>query len=123
MPSTTILKPDPDQDFYVVWLNGVDGPGAWGTRARVVDVLTRPGSVFGERDADPERFERADATGTSEVGGCFEGMVVEGQAWMPRAKMVAWCRSGLDRAMLELSVDQRRDRRRAAAAEAADSYP
>lgn len=53
----TIIKLAPDEDWYVVWSTIVDAPTYWGTRA---ELEARPGA-----HALPERFDRADATGTS----------------------------------------------------------
>lgn len=57
MPSF-IVKPKADEDFYVVWSTVVDAPTAWGDRSELERDL---GSV----ESSPERFDRADATGTS----------------------------------------------------------
>lgn len=58
-----IVKPDRETDFYVYWDTVTDGPWAWGTRADL------------EQEHYPlhaERFDRADATGTSSVDGFFD---------------------------------------------------
>lgn len=52
----TIIKPAPDDDFYVVFSSIVDAPTIWGSRSLL------------ERDykhAAADRFERADACGSS----------------------------------------------------------
>lgn len=46
-----IIKPDRDEDFYVRWSTIVDCPTNWGPRATFMEP--------------PERFERADANGSS----------------------------------------------------------
>lgn len=118
MPSNTILKPDLAEDFYIVWINDAGGPGAWGNREVLIERMSRPSSGFGHVDCDDDRFDRADATGTSTVDdGPFLGRVVDGRAWIPRERMTAWCRSGLESRFLEPTED---DRRRAAAAAASD---
>lgn len=112
MPANTILKPDPDQDLYVVWIDSVDGPAAWGTRAECEAELADP--CYGEHAATPDRFERADRTGSSRrYGSDLVGMVVYspprpdgGPGWISREAMVAWLRSGLDPAHLEPLEDE-----------------
>lgn len=108
MPSHLILKPDPDEDLYVVWITGVSGPSAWGPRAEVEAELANP--IYGENAADPARFDRADRTGYSalDVSGPMVGRVVyspprsDGRpGWISRERMAAWLRSGLDPAHLE----------------------
>jgi hypothetical protein len=120
MPSNTILKPDPAEDFYIVWINGAGGPGAWGSREVLIERMAQPSSGYEHDDYHDDRFDRADATGTSTIDdneGPFLGRVVDGRAWIPRERMTAWCRAGLDRRFLEPTED---DRRRAAAAAASD---
>lgn len=63
MPSY-IVKPEREVDFYFYWSTVVDCPTAWGTRAEM--------EALRGIDTSSERFERADATGTSSVDG-FEG--------------------------------------------------
>ena len=59
MPST-IIKPKPKEDFYVVWSTVVDAATYWGTRAELEAEY---------RDGTPERFARADQHGTSALWG------------------------------------------------------
>jgi len=68
MPSY-ILKPKPDEAFYVQWSTVVDSPTAWGTRQALSAAL----SEWDARRAAPERFDRADLTGTSAHGGYYYG--------------------------------------------------
>ena len=56
MPKT-IVKPNPDEDWYFVWNTIVDCPTYCGTRA---ELEAAPGAY-----AEADRFERADATGSS----------------------------------------------------------
>lgn len=63
MPSY-IVKPERDVDFYFEWSTIVDCPDAWGTRAELEASHHVPTS--------PERFERADTTGTSSLDGFFD---------------------------------------------------
>jgi hypothetical protein len=60
-----IIKPDPDVDFYLDWSTIVDCPTFWGSRAEL--------EAFSFVETAPERFDRADATGTSAIGGFFGG--------------------------------------------------
>lgn len=59
MPSY-VIKPDRDQDFYVMWSEIVDAPTGWGTRA---EFKATP--WFKPDEVADERFERADQYGTS----------------------------------------------------------
>lgn len=63
MPSF-IVKPTRDRDFYVRWSTVVDDVTACGSRAELLEYLTKF-KPYGE--ADPARFDRADETGTSAV--------------------------------------------------------
>lgn len=100
-----IIKPERDRDFYVAWVSGVDGPGYWGTRAHVTDCLT-------PEDGAPERFDRADATGTSmrDGGDGWDGpygagfLVLNGgrdRGWIPRGRMIEWLEAGAPSEMLD----------------------
>jgi hypothetical protein len=51
-----IIKPSRDEDFYAVYSTVVDSFTMWGTRAQLESVYDR---------ADPQRFERADWSGSS----------------------------------------------------------
>jgi hypothetical protein len=53
-----IVKPDPDDDFYVEWSTVVDAPTAYGSREELTADL-------GPRSGSAERFDRADEFGTS----------------------------------------------------------
>lgn len=53
MPSY-VVKPDPDEDFYVYWSSVVDN---W--------VLAGPRQVFIDDGIDPDRIDRADKHGSS----------------------------------------------------------
>lgn len=60
-----IVKPNRgDEDFYVYWDTVTDSPWGWGTRAELEED-------FHLRDMTPERFTRADTTGTSSRDGFF----------------------------------------------------
>lgn len=56
---TYLIKPDPDVDWYAYWSSVVDSPLAWGSKA---SLAARPD--IGP-ELNPDRFERADETGTS----------------------------------------------------------
>lgn len=89
-----IIKAARDRDLYVEWSSVVEAPTAIGTRAEMLDYLTR----YGEGRSDPaERLDRADATGTSALrdpmstydgplDGAWEdvGMIVEQRGWLLR---------------------------------------
>lgn len=80
MPSY-IVKIKPDHDLYVYWSTIVEGPIAIGTRTELADYLrTRAHHVSAELAA-PERFDRADNTGTSSIDRFYdwsnEGFIVE----------------------------------------------
>jgi hypothetical protein len=116
MPAHLILKPDPAEDLYVVWINAVDGPSAWGTRAEIEKELDNPVYLDDSRKspADPERFARADRTGTSSlVDGELTGKIVyspprvDGSpGWIARERMAAWLHSGLNPTYLEPLDDE-----------------
>ena len=54
---TFIVKPKPDEDFYVAWSTIVDAPGAFGDREAIKrDIWAK---------ATDERLDRADEYGTS----------------------------------------------------------
>lgn len=63
MPSF-IVKPNRDEDFYVLWSTVVDAPTAYGTRDELASLLRDEAAArFAQETA--ERFERADEFGTS----------------------------------------------------------
>lgn len=97
MPSL-VVKPEPDQDFYVVWSMGVDNVTYAGTRE---ELQRGPAAA----DLTDERFERADTYGTSarpdgEMAGCYgwdhENFVVKNDGtrpgfwWLPRGRLRAY---------------------------------
>jgi hypothetical protein len=53
-----ITKASPSEDWYCVWSTVVDAPVEYGTKAELI-------SRRHIEDLSPERFERADRTGTS----------------------------------------------------------
>jgi hypothetical protein len=63
-----IVKPKPDEDFYIYWSTVVDSPTRWGTRKELKHDLAGDSLIAG----NDQRFERADETGTSSIDG-FEG--------------------------------------------------
>lgn len=70
-----VIKPSPDRDEYVVWCTTTEAPAAAGTRAEVLTWLTEdwyrqhPLCHPLGAGAPAERLARADATGTSAMGG------------------------------------------------------
>lgn len=92
MPSY-IIKAEPDQDFYVMWSEVVDAPTAWGSRADLE-------GWFQPSDVAAERFDRADAHGTScrllGPGIRFydwtdAGMVYQQEGFLPRSRLRELC--------------------------------
>lgn len=61
MPSY-IIKPEPDEDLYVLWSDVVEAPVIIGTRAEVTRVLQSWGRPA---EAERDRFDRADRHGSS----------------------------------------------------------
>lgn len=59
-----VLKVAPDSDQYIWWSDITESPYAMGTRDEVLAAMKAAGSYY-DREADPARFDRADATGTS----------------------------------------------------------
>ncbi|MFF9565781.1 hypothetical protein ACF1AJ_20700 [Leifsonia sp. NPDC014704] len=89
-----ILKPRPERDFYIDWSTVVDRPADWGSREMLSAELDG-------RSAAPERFDRADETGTSslvgELGWGAEEIVVHniegGPVVVRRVDLEAFCGS------------------------------
>lgn len=79
MPSF-IVKPTPDDDFYVRYSTVVDSVTHFGSRENLIRDL----ASYDHQEADPARFDRADRNGTSIHGGdefgwdCSEFMIREG---------------------------------------------
>ena len=98
MPSY-IVKPEKGVDCYVWWSDIVEAPHAVGTRAEV-EACIRDWSDRPEKEAAPERFTRADRTGTSAMwpneqkpaygwadGG---GFIAEQKGYLPRHLLRAY---------------------------------
>lgn len=62
---TTVVKPSPDDDFYVLWSDFVEAPLAFGDRAYLVEYLIAKPESPG--DIAELRVARAERTGTSAV--------------------------------------------------------
>lgn len=105
MPSY-IIKPEPDQDFYVIWSTIVDGPTEWGTRAEVEEHLLAEAARHQAAET-AQRFDRADETGSSahERGngdwtdsGFTCNWTADGNEgdprWLPRDNLGQWLRTG-----------------------------
>jgi hypothetical protein len=95
MPSY-IVKPDRDVDFYVMWSDVVEAPTTWGARKDFKAAQwMRPEEIA------PERFERADAMGTSAMWGDPAdpylgwndalGPIYMQRGFLPRANLRALC--------------------------------
>jgi len=89
----TIVKPAPDSgDFYVIWSDNSDGPVAWGSRAYLTPLLD-------EADRTADRFDRADATGSSALWPTTtdpylrfgQGLIYDQRGWLPRENLAALC--------------------------------
>lgn len=87
-----LIKLEPNTDWYVLWSTIVDGPIAFGPKA---DLLKA------DHDGDllPERWARADATGSSSRNGWYswteDTMVVYscGTGVLKRADLLAFCQA------------------------------
>lgn len=100
---TIIVKPERETDFYVAWSSMVEAPTCWGPREYVAREMA---CWDGPEAAAPERFDRADQTGTSarypsgdapEGGWDDRGFIYQQQGWLPRARLTALCeRLGAD---------------------------
>lgn len=64
MPSY-VLKESPESHYYVVWSTVTESPYFGGTRAETAEWLTEHARMTGRQEADPDRFARADRTGSS----------------------------------------------------------
>lgn len=92
---TYIIKPDSDEDFYVLWSDIVESPTAFGPRA-YLEQLRQYG-----HDPAPERFDRADQLGSSAVWPSWddpiygytdtEGMIYMQKGWLRRNRLRAAC--------------------------------
>lgn len=81
-----IIKPSPDEDFYIDWSSITEAPCYWGTREHMAREV-EPG--------DGKRFDRADQNGSSAMhsAGTFWGRdeIFMQQGIVPRANMRALC--------------------------------
>lgn len=93
-----IIKPSPDDDFYVSWSTIVDAPLCWGTRDEVLKFELEVDERK-EQFARPvweTAFDRADDTGTSQPSG-WDGwadkdktMIFEQRGLLAREGLVAF---------------------------------
>lgn len=102
MPSY-IVKPDPELDLYVRWSTIVDNLTAVGTRKQFDNQYKKDLLNGIDSEWKPERFDRADLTGTSAFHGDFGwdggGAVVHNMSvredrhfgWLPREKFTQYC--------------------------------
>lgn len=106
MPSY-VVKVTPDEDLYVVWSTVEECPYAWGTREEITGYLLERSEKqpkYAKPEID-ERFERADATGTSMFYGHYSwdaaGFIFQQKGLLPRSKLAAFldsysCEDGRD---------------------------
>lgn len=96
--SSSIVKPNRDTDFYVLWSDNSDAPLCWGTRAELEEDWKQVHSHHGPWD--PERVARADLRGTSAMwpsltapayGWDDDGFVYEQRGWLRRDRLAAVC--------------------------------
>lgn len=59
-----VVKVAPDSDQYIWWSDSTESPYAMGTRAGLLTTMRDAGPYYA-REAVPDRFDRADARGTS----------------------------------------------------------
>lgn len=90
-----IVKPNRDEDFYVLWNLNTDSPFAWGTRA---DLESMKDKHFPKHQRNA-RFQRADNTSTSGLGGYASSWdaedkhyVYHGHVFIAREKIRELCR-------------------------------
>lgn len=91
---TYIVKPDPGEDFYVLWSDIVEAPTAFGDRAYLEGLQQY------RHDPSPERFERADRYGCSAqwpkpdepiYGWDDNGFIYMQRGWLRRDRLKAAC--------------------------------
>lgn len=93
-PRGEVIKPDRDQDCYVVWSHSCEAPSFAGTRARMLAA-----------DCPESRLRRADETGSSFMPGepgCWwddTGLIAEQRGWLPRASLLAYATAYLENRM------------------------
>ena len=99
MPSF-VVKVAPDADAYVVWSTIVAAPTAWGTRDEIAAYLLDDSPLKAEyaHPSITERFDRADATGTSaydprNYGWDDDGFIFAQRGWLPRARLAEFLAS------------------------------
>ena len=81
-----ILKPDPAEDFYVYWSTVVESPIGWGDRKTM--------EAEWPNEMATERFERADATGSSSMDRFFEwgdNWIYEQKGFVGHAQLKTMC--------------------------------
>jgi len=91
-----LMKPDSREDFYVEYSTVVDAPVAWGSRADFQGLEDSAVSFGDSSDYGDERFQRADATGSSSfIGeGAFDEMFLMIREGFKRSELpagVAYC--------------------------------
>ena len=86
-----IVKVAPDEDFYVEWSSIVEAPTAFGDREGMQAHLASTDAL-----GDGKRIDRADATGSSAIGGWgwtweHETTIYQQQGNLPRRNLRALC--------------------------------
>ena len=106
----TIIKPNKDEDFYVLWSSIVDSPLAWGSAEELAGFHEE---IRGEPPT-PERMARVDRTGTSALwpsaedpymawGDPDQSLIFEQRGTIRRDRLKALCeRLGTERSVTDL---------------------
>lgn len=92
-----VFKAAPEVDLYCVWTTEYDRPVRVANRAGMLAYLREHTDTSYALNSPEGRLARADATGTSAVGGFLffgawddEGITVEQRGWLPRADLAVF---------------------------------
>ena len=96
---TIVIKPERDTDLYVGWSTIVEAPVWWGPRAEVTQYLIEDAAKpYGDSTSPEARLARADANGTSALGGFAffgrwddEDLIYEQRGLLPRRCLIEAC--------------------------------
>lgn len=86
----TILQPDANEDFYVLWSSVVDAPVAFGSREEISEILIAD-AVLKATEETQARFERTAAHGTSSMFAPSDTMIYQQQGTLKRADLKELC--------------------------------